>query len=97
MSATHRARAITAVLAGAESLAALLRDHGHPARVVVGRRQGVVRIRVARATAGHTGRRARGRGAAAVLLPVCRTVVQDWLMWGLPVHDTHIAHRHPPI
>jgi hypothetical protein len=69
--AHHRARALTGALAAAESLAALLRDHGHPARVVVGRRAGTVRIRVA---GPHRGRRAR-----LALLPVCRTVVLDWL------------------
>lgn len=71
--ASHRARAIAGALAAAESLAALLRDHGHPARVVVGRRQGIVRIRVA---GPH-----RGRRAARRLLPVCRTVVLDWLRY----------------
>ena len=72
--AAHRARALTGALAAAESLAALIRDHGHPARVVVGRRRGTVRIRVA---GPHRGRRARR--APRALLPVCRTVVLDWL------------------
>ena len=80
---SHRARAITATIAAAESLAALIRDHGHPARVVIGRRRGTVRIRVA---GPH-----RGRRAPRALLPVCRTVVRDWLAgW-----DTYTAHTHP--
>lgn len=71
--ASHRARELVGALAAAESLAALIRDHGHPARVVVGRRQGTVRIRVA-------GPR-RGRRSPRALLPVCRTVVLDWLLY----------------
>jgi hypothetical protein len=72
--ASHRARQLTGELATAESLAALIRDHGHPARVVVGRRQGFVRIRVAGPC-----RARRGRRGSRALLPVCRTVVLDWL------------------
>lgn len=75
MNATERARAITSALARAESLAQLCRDHGHPARVVVGRKRGTVRIRAA----SMLSRGARRPRAEIALLPVCRTAVRDWL------------------
>jgi hypothetical protein len=87
MPAAHRARAVVGQLAAAESLAALIRDHGHPARVVVGRRQGTVRIRVA---SPH-----RGRRAPRALLPVCRTVVLDWLTVGAAPTDLTPPLPHP--
>lgn len=75
--ASERARELAGVLARAEALAALVRDHGHPARVVVGRRQGLVRIR----TMGRWHPETRGLRwrRPAVLLPVSHVVVREWL------------------
>ncbi len=68
--ASHRARHVTATVAQAEALADLLRDHGYPARVVVGRKQGTLAIRTAR----YNGRRwQRAR------LQVDRGAVRRWL------------------
>lgn len=72
--AAHRARALTGALARAESLAQLCRDHGHPARVVVGRKRGTVRIKTADVET------YRGRGHWVVyMLPADRAAVWEWL------------------
>ncbi len=68
--ASHRARRVTGTLAQAEALADLIRDHGHPARVVVGRKRGTIRIRAART---------RGQRRAATMLPCDRPTVAAWL------------------
>jgi hypothetical protein len=74
--AAARARAVTGTLAQAESLAQLCRDHGHPARVVVGRKRGTIRIRVA---GQHAGDDWRAFSWQTYMLPVDRAAVREWL------------------
>jgi hypothetical protein len=75
--ASHRARSVTATMAQAEALADLVRDHGLPARVVVGRKRGGIRIRAAMP------RRPTRSGVCCwrspVWLPVDRAAVLEWL------------------
>jgi hypothetical protein len=68
--AAHRARRVTATIAQAEALAQLCRDHGHPARVVVGRKRGTIKIKVADV---------QGRWWHTTLLECNRDVVRGWL------------------
>lgn len=70
-----RARRVTGSLAQAEALADLIRDHGHPARVIVGRKRGAVRIR---ASVLH-GKRGHVHWTRPVMLPVDRNAVRTWL------------------
>lgn len=60
---------VNGLLAQAESLAQLCRDHGHPARVVVGRKRGTVRIKAAYVCGGWM----------TAYLPVNRAAVRTWL------------------
>jgi hypothetical protein len=70
MRAAHSARAITSTMAQAEALAQLCRDHGHPARVIVGRKHGTLAIKVADL---------EGRVWGVTCLPVNRAAVREWL------------------
>jgi len=70
LGAVYRVRRVTGSLAQAESLAQLCRDHGHPARVIVGRKHGTLRIKVADVEGHHW---------ATTLLPVSRDAVTAWL------------------
>ena len=75
IAASDRARSLTGSLAMAESLATLVRDHGYPARVIVGRKRGTIRIKVT----GKTGRRGRMHWTRHMLLPANRDAVRAWL------------------
>jgi hypothetical protein len=82
--ASHRARAVTGTMAQAEALAQLCRDHGHPARVIVGRKRGTLAIKVAEHSAyyehGASGAITRtGNGWNVTRLPIDRTAVREWL------------------
>lgn len=76
MPAHARARVITGTMAQAESLAQLCRDHGHPARVIIGRKRGTLAIKVA---CQHGGDDWRACSWITTRLPIDRDAVRTWL------------------